>query len=427
MRVAVTGMGSVTPLGGTAGQCFRNLIDGRSGIRTIDRFDASGFATTFAGQIGSLPPLHGPFADIAAAAAARDWFDRKTELLLIAAQEALAGRIDPIGFADPRRVGLSIGSEGGRRLLEELGARAILLRDAPDLRGASAAIPKGEAARMRPSHPLRVLAAGVGARGPCRTVCTACTSSAGAIVEALRLIRGGEADVVLAGGTDTLVEAFMVSGFSMLGALSQRNDAPERASRPFDIDRDGFVLSEGAAVLVLEREEHAQARGAPILGYVLGGGMSNNAYRITDSPPDGRGPQLAMEAAMRDAGLVPADIGHINAHGTSTAMNDASESRGIKRALGSAAASVPVTSNKSAFGHLVAACGAVEAVCTILAARAALVPPTLNLDHQDPECDVDVVSGAPRPWDSKTKVALSNSFGFGGCNATLVLGGPDVA
>ena len=237
------------------------------------------------------------------------------------------------------------------------------------------------------------------------------------------MLRTGAVDAVIAAGTDTLVEAFMVSGFSLLGALSTRNDEPWRASRPFDQDRDGFVLGEGAGVLLLEHETHARARGAPILGYVLGAGMSNNAYRITDSPPDGTGPMLAMRNALRDAGLPPSAVAHINAHGTSTAMNDASESRGIRRALGDHTDQVAVTSNKSAMGHLVAACGVVEAVMSLLTLREGLIPPTLNLEHQDAECVVDVVAGTPRAFDPHGRVVLSNSFGFGGSNATLVLGG----
>jgi 3-oxoacyl-[acyl-carrier-protein] synthase II len=424
--VVVTGLGCVTPMGPGAREGFRALLAGRSGIRTISRFDASGFSTTFAAEVDEVPALGGPFLRAATAALERDLWDRKTELLLAAAQEALGPLDDgpsPIGrIGPPQRVGLCLGSEGGRRLLEDLAVRALRHGADPDLLAAALDLPRGEYARMRPSHPLRVLANALGLRGPTRTVCTACTSSAGAVVEATRLLGRGEVDLVVAAGTDTLVEAFMVSGFSLLGALSTRNDAPALASRPFDRDRDGLVLGEGAGVLLLEGEEHARARGARVLGRVLGAGMSNNAYRITDSPPDGTGPMLAMGNALRDAGLGPEQVVHVNAHGTSTAMNDASESRGIRRALGEHAGAVSVTSNKGAMGHLVAACGVVEAIFSLLSLEAGLIPPTLNLQHQDPECDIDVVSGAPRAFDPAGRVVLSNSFGFGGSNATLALG-----
>lgn len=422
----MTGLGCITPLGDDARTTFEGLLAGRSGVRPIDRFDSSGFSTRFAAQIGALPALEGALGAAATAAREADRLDRKTLLLLLAAQDALRSAGGWEGAVDPLRAGLCLGSEGGRRLLEDLATRAIRFRAEPDLRAATLALPSGEQDRMRPSHPGRVLAAALGLGGPSRTVCTACTSSAGALVEASRLLRAGEADLIVAAGTDTLVEAFMLSGFSLLGALSQRNEDPQGASRPFDRGRDGFVLSEGAGVLLLEREAHARARGATIHGFLLGGGTSNNAYRITDSPPDGTGPMLAMAHALRDAGLRPEDIGHVNAHGTSTAMNDASESRGIRRALGPAAAGTPVTSNKGGFGHLVAACGAVEAVVSLLSAKVGLIPPTRNLEDQDPECEVDVVAGAPRPWPSRPRIALSNSFGFGGSNATVVLAGPDV-
>jgi len=255
-------------------------------------------------------------------------------------------------------------------------------------------------------------------------VSTACTSSAGAIAEALYLVRRGVVDAVLCGGTDTLVEAFMLSGFSLLGALSTRNDDPTCASRPFDRDRDGFVLSEGAGVLILESEEHAQARGATILGRMLGAGLSNNAYRITDSPPDGTGPLVSMRGALKDAGLAPEEIGYINAHGTSTLMNDLSETRGIRRALGAHAESVLVSSSKSMIGHLVAACGAVEAIACLHALKTGVVHPTINLEHPDPDCDLNYVPSGATTVAGGLGVALSNSFGFGGCNATLAMGAP---
>jgi 3-oxoacyl-[acyl-carrier-protein] synthase II len=255
------------------------------------------------------------------------------------------------------------------------------------------------------------------ARGPNLTVSTACTSSAQSIGEAMRRVRRGEADVMLAGGTDSLVEAFMLAGFSLLGALSRRNDDHARASRPFDRDRDGFVLGEGAGFLVLEAEEHALARGATPLAELAGFGTSLNAYRITDSPPNGAGAVESMEDALRDARLRPDEVGYINAHGTSTQMNDASESSGIRRVFGDSAP--PVSSTKSVMGHLVAACGAVEALACIAAVRRGLLPPTAHYQTPDPEIGIDPVPNEARP--AKISVALSNSFGFGGSNGTLVI------
>ena len=425
-RVVVTGMGAVTPLGTDVDSTWAGLVAGRSGVRTITRFDASGFPTTFAGEIDALPPLTGPWGDARERWSAVDQWDRKTALLMIAAQEAWAqaggDRAGISSLTRPDRAALCIGSEVGRKLLEDVAGRMIGFRDEPTLQPVIPHLPPGELARMRPGHPTRVLAATLGVAGSVRTVCTACTSAGGAIAEALYLVRAGAADVAICGGTDSLVEAFMVSGFSLLGALSTRNDDPPAASRPFDMDRDGFVLSEGAGVLVLETEEHARARGAPVLGRVLGAGLSNNAYRVTDSPPDGRGPLVCMSAALRDGGLRPEQVGYVNAHGTSTVMNDLSETRGIRRALGAHADRVPVTSSKSMLGHLVAAGGAVEAIATLRSLSDRVLHPTINLDHPDPGCDLDYVPHVAREVADDYRVALSNSFGFGGCNCTLALG-----
>jgi len=426
-EVVVTGIGAITPLGADPESTWTGLKAGRSGVRPIDRFDASGFATRFAGQIDAIPDLPGPWELARQRWGAANMLDRKTHLALIAARQAWeqaggvhggAGALD----VEPHRIALALGSEGGRRLLGTMAERSIAQRGMP-LRELLASMPPGEWARLRASHPARVLASELDIRGPTRTVCTACTSSGGAIAEALYLVRAGVVDVALAGGTDTLVEAFMVSGFSLLGALSENNEEPAAASRPFDLTRDGFVLGEGAGMLVLESESHARARGATILGRLRGAGLSNNAFRVTDSPPDGSGPAVAMSAALEDAGLEPEDVGYVNAHGTSTQMNDVSETRGIRRALGAHADRIAVSSNKSMMGHLVAACGAVEAIATLLSLRDSVLAPTLNLSTPDPECDLDYVPQVARPVDG-IGVALSNAFGFGGSNATLVLDTP---
>ena len=427
LSVVVTGVGAVTPLGPSASTTWEALKAGRSSVRPITRFDTSGFATTFASEIDRIPELSGDWAELRHRLAEADLLDRKIELLLVAASEAwtmAGGEGTGIGALScaPERVATSIGSEAGRKLLEDVAARSVPYLGNPDLGLVIPSLPQGEWARMRPSHPAAVLSAALGARGPSRTISTACTSSGGAIAEGLFLIRSGQADVAVCGGTDTLVEVFMLSGFNMLGALSTRNDAPATASRPFDATRDGFVLAEGAGVLILESEEHALARGARPLGRLLGAGLSNNAYRVTDSPPGGDGPALSMRNAMTDAGVRPEQVPYINAHGTSTVMNDLSETRGIHAALGQHAHKVAVSSNKSMFGHLVAACGAVEAISTLYSLRDGVLAPTVNLQTPDPECDLDYVPGIAREVPGGFDVALSNAFGFGGSNATLCLG-----
>lgn len=426
--VVVTGLGAVTPLGSDVDSTWKGLCASRSGVRSIERFDASGFATRFAGQIDTLPTLSGVWKSTAERWSSRDQLDRKTHLLLAAAAEAWtqAGGEDrgAVSLCPPERMAISLGSEVGRKLLEEVAERSLRFRDSATLEPVIPHLPPGELARMRPSHPARVLGSILSPTGPVRTVSTACTSSAGAIAEALYLVRRGAVDVALCGGTDSLVEAFMLSGFSLLGALSTRNDDPAAASRPFDRDRDGFVLSEGAGVLIVEAEDHARARGAPILGRLLGAGLSNNAYRITDSPPDGTGPLVSMRAALADAHLAPEAVDYVNAHGTSTLMNDLSETRGIRRALGTHADKIRVSSSKSMLGHLVAACGAVEAIACLSSLGSGTIHPTKNLEHPDPECDLDYVPGESVQVPGGIGVAVSNSFGFGGCNASLVLGAP---
>ena len=426
--MVITGVGAVSPLGEDAASTFEGLCLGQSGVRTIDRFDASGFSTRFAGQIENIPLLPGAWSETASRYEAADQMDRKTRLLLSAASEAWtqAGGDDrgARSLGRPERIGICLGSEVGRKLLEEVAQRSVRFAGIPTLQPVVPHLPIGEMARMRPSHPGHVLTSILGTRGPNRTVSTACTSSAGAIAEALYLVRRGTLDIAVCGGTDALVEAFMLSGFSLLGALSSRNEDPQGASRPFDRERDGFVLSEGAGVLMLEAEEHALARGAPILGYLLGAGLSNNAYRITDSPPDGTGPMISMNAALDDAGLKPEAVDYVNAHGTSTQMNDLSETRGLRRTFGAHAERLRVSSTKSMTGHLVAACGAVEAIASLLSLRSGRVHGTLNLKHPDPECDLNYLPDGCEDVAGGIGVAVSNSFGFGGCNASIVLGAP---
>lgn len=387
-RVVITGAGMVTPLGIGVEAGWRAILEGRGGVGPIRRFDASGFPVRMAAEV----PLAGSGAALKA---------RLTELALGEAL-AQAGRISKLPAGD--RLAVCVGSEAARPplewLLDPAGATPAAIRT------------------LAPDAPTRQAAAMAGATGPASTFSTACTSSSQAIGEALLRIRRGEAVAAVAGGVDVLSEPLMVVGFSKLGALSTRNDDPDTASRPFDQHRDGFVLGEGAGFLILEEEGAARARGAEILGRLEGFGCSCNAWRITDSPPDGRGPAAAMEAALLDAGLTADDIGYINAHGTSTPQNDASESRAIRRVFGDRR--VPVSSSKGHLGHLVAACGAVEAIICMLALRDGLLPPTRSLQQPAADCDLEHLIGAPRA--QPIRYALTNAFGFGGSNGSLVLG-----
>jgi 3-oxoacyl-[acyl-carrier-protein] synthase II len=421
-RVVVTGFGAVTPLGLDVSTTWAGLLGGRSAIGHIRAFDASGFPVRIAAEVAAeeveahfrVPKL-------------RKYADRKVMMAVRSAEEAMAhAGMGVGGFApDPARFGVSVGTEAGRPLLQDIARRYYAFSDrvsaGGDLIEALRETDPLEFLRTMPHLSAALLGLLMDAQGPSYTCSTACTSSAQALGEATLAIRRGQADVMLAGGTDALVEAFMVTGFALLGALSQRNDEPSRASRPFDKDRDGFVLGEGAGFMVLEELEHARRRGAPILGELVGYGCSSNAYRITDSPPDGRGAAQSMVQAMRDGGLRPHDIGYINAHGTSTPMNDSSETRGIHKALGESAPSVPVSSTKSMMGHLVASCGVVESIVCLLALRDGVLPPTINYETPDPACDLDYVPNVAREV-AGLRYTMTNSFGFGGSNGTLIFG-----
>jgi 3-oxoacyl-[acyl-carrier-protein] synthase II len=381
------------------------VTEGRSAIAGITRFDPTGFPIRFGAQVPDLQladelgwPVPPRVAHLAA--------DLKGRLAVAAAREALVMSGLPV-LGD--RAGVCLGSEAARPSLADVSYR-MAHNEPPDA---------ASLARMRPDAPTHLLAALAGATGPRSTVSTACTSSSQAVGEGVLRLRRGEVDAMLVGGVDVLVDPIMVTGFSLLGALSTRNDDPQAASRPFDADRDGFVLGEGAGMLVLETMASARARGATILGEVEGFGCSCNAYRITDSPPDGRGAAQSISAALADAGVNPEDVDYINAHGTSTMMNDASETRGIHRAFGSHGGTVRVSSTKSMTGHLVAACGAVEAIYSLLACRDGVLPPTANLDRPDPECNLAHVRHTAER--QVVRRAMTNAFGFGGSNGTLVV------
>jgi 3-oxoacyl-[acyl-carrier-protein] synthase II len=390
---AVIGQGAVTPLASGVPATFAALVAGRSAIGPIRRFDASRYPVTFAAEIThdrTGPALYAALLDEALA-------------------EARAG-LDLSSVA-PHRIGVFLGSEAVRPDLEVL-AHGLGSADPPS--------PADVAAHL-PAAVTRRVARAVGAMGPQGTYSVACTSSGMALGEALLAIRRGEVDVAFAGGVDVLVHPLMVTGFARLGALSTRNDDPASASRPFDLDRDGFVLGEGSGMVVLASPRIADRLG-PVHGWLSGYGLTCNAWRITDSPADGRGAAEAMANAVADAGRTPEDVAYINAHGTSTPQNDASEARAVRRAFGDQAGRMPISSTKSAMGHLVAACGVVEAIVALRAVCERVAPPTLNLDRVDPECALDHVGRFAR--EIRPGVALTNAFGFGGSNASLVLEAP---
>lgn len=390
-RIVVTGMGAVSSLGHDLGSTWGALLEGANGIRTIERFDPTGFPVTFAAEVNLAHA--GP--------------DPKGSLAMRAASEA----IRQAGLEGGPRVGVFLGSEADRPPLPLV---AMRMHQGQNPTAA-------EMAASAPWAPTRALAKRLLATGYQSTVSTACTSSAQAIGEAMLRIRRGELDAALAGGVDVLVDPLMVTGFAILGALSTRNHDPAAACRPFDVERDGFVLADGAAMLTIESLAHARARGATVLGELLGYGCSLNAWRITDAPPDGRGAALAMRAALDDARLPASSIDYINAHGTSTPQNDVSEARALQAVLGEHVDCAWVSSTKSMTGHTVAACGALELLFCLLAVRDGAAPPTRNLDNPDPDCSLRHV--AHHTVRTPVRIALSNSFGFGGNNASILVGG----
>jgi 3-oxoacyl-[acyl-carrier-protein] synthase II len=419
-RVVVTGMGMITPVGSDVESSWRAMCEGRGGVGPITLFDASTFITKIAAEVAGFR-----LADYRPDAAQWINHSRTSQLALAAATLAVdhAGLVD--GPLDRARFGVYLGSGEGQQDFDRF--VELIHRSSHDGRvdtarftslGLRSLHPTREA-EQEPGGPAGHLAAVFGANGPNATCQTACAASAQAIGEASELIRRGDADVMLAGGTHSMVHPLGLTGFILLTAMSTRNDDPARASRPFDRDRDGFVLGEGGGVVVLEELEHARARGATIHGEVAGHCSTADAYRLTDSHHEGRGAIAAMRGALADAGVDPSDIGYINAHGTSTASNDSIETLAIKRVFGDAAYQVPISSTKSMTGHLVSAGGAVDAIACLLAIRDGVLPPTINLENPDPACDLDYVPNEAR--ERKVDVVLSNSFGFGGQNTSLIL------
>jgi 3-oxoacyl-[acyl-carrier-protein] synthase II len=406
-RVVVTGMGVLTPVGNDVATMWRSLIDGRSGAGPITKFDASIFAVRFACEVKDFDALQ--YMDRKEAKRA----DQFTQYAVAAAKQAM----DDAGFGggqgyDPDNTGVVIGSGiGGLKIFEEQ-------HDVYRQRGPT---------KISPFFiPMFIsdIAAGIvsmqfNAKGPNYATVSACATSAHAIGDAFRTIQYGDADVMITGGAEATVTPMAVGGFANMKALSERNDSPATASRPFDLTRDGFVIGEGAAIVILEEREHAISRGARIYAEIVGYGATGDAYHLTAPAPHGEGAQRAMKRAMRDADLKPGDIQYINAHGTSTPANDLNETAAIKAVFGDEAKKLKVSSTKSMTGHMLGAAGAVELVISTLAINNSLIPPTINYETPDPECDLDYTPN--KPVEMKVDAVLSNSFGFGGHNTTLAV------
>lgn len=408
-RVAVTGLGTINPLGHDVASTWTAIMEGRSGVARITRFDPDRLATQIAGEVKGF--------DAAEYFGSREakLLDRFAQFSRVAADQAMAdaGIVFEEGdpAADRAGVVLGVGIGGMDSFIEGLD----VLRERGPGRINPYTIPK-----LISNMGAGVVSMAHNLLGPSMCTVTACAASANAIGDAAEIIRRGAADVMIAVGSEAAVNEFAMGSFNQSRALSTRNDEPERASRPFDSDRDGFILAEGAAALVLEDYDAAGERGATIYGEILGYGMSSDGYHMTLPRPGGTGAAAAMTAALRDADLPPEAIGYINAHGTSTAANDATETAAIKLAFGDHAYDLAVSSTKSMTGHLLGGAGAAEAVLTLLAMRNGILPPTINLETPDPECDLDYVPNQPRKAD--VSVSMSNSFGFGGHNVALVLG-----
>ena len=405
-RVVVTGLGMLSPVGNTAESSWQALLNGQSGISLIDHFDASEFATRFAGLVKEFDPEQYGINRKEA---------RKMDLFIQYGVAAGVQALDDSGLVineeNAERVGVAIGSGiGGLGLIEQ--NHSSLVNGGP--RKLSPFFVPSTIINMVSGH-LSIMK---GLQGPNIAVTTACTTGTHAIGMAGRMIAYGDADVMVAGGTEKASTPMGMGGFAAAKALSTRNDEPQKASRPWDKDRDGFVLGDGAGVLVLEEYEHAKARGAKIYAELVGFGMSGDAYHMTAPPSDGNGGARAMKNAIKDAGIAPEAIGYINAHGTSTPLGDVAELRGMKEVFGDHAKSLMISSTKSMTGHLLGAAGAIEAIITVLALRDQVAPPTINLDNPDEECDLDLVPKVAKKGNFE--YALSNSFGFGGTNGSLI-------
>ena len=403
-RVVVTGVGAVTPIGNTPAEYWEGLLSGRNGIGPISLFDASQHKCRIAGEVKGFDPQQ--YLD----GKEIKRMDRFAQFAVAASMQALADAQFTINELNAEQVGVIIGSGvGGIKVLED--QQTVYLTKGPD-RCSPFMVP------MMISNMAAGLAAiHTGAKGPNSCPVTACAAGSNAVGDAFRLIQRGFAQAMICGGAEAAVTPLSVAGFASARALSTRNDDPAHASRPFDRDRDGFVMGEGSGILLLEELEHAKSRGARIYAEIVGYGLTCDAYHMTSPAPAGEGAARAMQLALKDANLNPDRISYVNAHGTSTAANDVNETAAIKTALGEAAYKIAISSTKSMTGHLLGGSGGIEAVATVLAIANDSIPPTINLDNPDPECDLDYVPHSSRA--QKVEVALSNSFGFGGHNVTI--------
>jgi 3-oxoacyl-[acyl-carrier-protein] synthase II len=408
VKVVVTGLGATTPLDGDVASTWAGLLAARSGVRRLDAEWAAELPVRIAAPAAVDP------TEVLDRVEART-LDRSQQLALVAAREAWAdaGFSADLGV-DPERLAVVVASGIGGVLtllsqydvLRERGARRVSPHTVP---------------MLMPNGPAATVGLALTARAGVHTPVSACASGAEAIALALDLLRAGRADVVVAGGTEAAIASLPIAGFAAMRALSTREDDPQAASRPYDKARDGFVLGEGAALLVLETEEHARARGARVYAELAGAGISSDAHHVAAPEPTGAGAARALSLAMRDAGLQPQDVVHVNAHATSTPLGDVAEAKALRTALGDAASTIPVTATKSCTGHLLGAAGALEAAVTVLSLHHGVVPPTRNLDDPDDDIGLDVVRFEPRALPATGGAALSNSFGFGGHNVTLAV------
>jgi 3-oxoacyl-[acyl-carrier-protein] synthase II len=420
-RVVVTGVGCVTPLGVDVETMWKRLLAAESGVGYITLFDASNFPTKIAAEVRDWD-----VSDVGEDPQQWEHQGRHTKFAIGAAKKAVADAGVEQGKLDPTRFGVYTGSGEGQQDFGRFTKMMVAgLEDGGGINldrfirsGLETLHPVAEL-EQEPNMPVGHLASLFGAEGPNMNCLTACAASSQAIGEAAEIIRRGEADVMLAGGTHTMIHPFGVTGFNLLTALSTRNDEPQRASRPFDRNRDGFILGEGAGMVILEDLEHAKARGANIYGEIAGFGSTADAFRITDTHPEGRGAIACIKMALADAQVNTDQIDYINAHGTSTSVNDKVETLAIKQAFGERAYKVPVSSTKSMLGHLIAAAGATEVIISLMALRDNVVPPTTNYENPDPDCDLDYVPNEAREVTCNT--VLTDSFGFGGQNIALVL------
>jgi 3-oxoacyl-[acyl-carrier-protein] synthase II len=419
----ITGMGVITPLGNTVDALYQAQLAGRSGVGPIVHFNASRFPTTFAAQVKNFNLAeHVPDPERWKAAGANSRFAAAAARLTLAD----AGLLDD-ARVDRDRFGIYVGAGEGIHDFHNFFTLVARNYERERRKVNTAGFGAGGLKEFHPAaefeQELHTTTAHLGAyfdlRGPNYTCLTACAASSQAIGEAMWQIRHGDADLMLAGGSHSMIHPLGVTGFNRLTALSTRNDAPEKASRPFDKDRDGFVLGEGAGMLVLEELEHARKRGAKIYAEVTGYGTTADAFAVTDSHDEGRGAIACIEGALRDSGLPPSAIGYINAHGTSTQVNDRVETLAIKKVFGDGAYHIPVSSSKSMIGHLIGAAGAVELIIGIMAMRNGVLPPTINYETPDPDCDLDYIPNLAR--EKKVRHVLSNSFGFGGQNISLIV------